>query len=322
MVALRIDRRILLSTASAVALTVTSCSTSSSEVSKSLSSADDMPTVPAAGSPVDRSEYPVGSEWRLHQSWASPESLYRSTYDLWQQGVRTCMESYGFNYQPYRYVGSDEFGTLLNPLNEAVAANWGYHEPPAPEPEDLNIDASESFFEALVGGGRCADRASAFVYDADAISAWSEAQGALTREVDEVVVDAGLSSPEISSTISTWSECMASGGYEYAAPSDAWTEFGLSPTPTQDEIAVRLADLECDRDVGLTRRRSELEQRAIEDWTLENESRLGELRVLMSAAEEEVLDLTSLMSSEGLESLPGSLPPAATVEVVPPTTPG
>lgn len=174
------------------------------------------------------------------------------------------MSAAGFDYRPVAYIDDTVSDVIVNPLNEPVAKVYGYHLPSLTEdPNDEAVIEAAGFEAALLGSDRlegqgCADRGYRFAYAFDeSEELWSELDGMLA------VIEGGALTFETTQRsrdlTDEWSRCMEARGYEYAAPLEANTEFSDDQTVGERELEVRWADLECDRDSGLTSARSAFE---------------------------------------------------------------
>ncbi len=249
--------------------------------------------------------HPVGQEWRYSFAWASPQAYYESSYQLWQLATAACMETAGFAYQPVEYVDSDAVFASLNPLNEEIATEYGYGEPPSLEPDDSSNTGDEAYFESLLSEDGCSNVALNYAFGASEALAFSD-------RFNELVVGADAATSGFETTVqgatllSEWSQCMAEDGYSYRFPGQAALEFNADAEVTDEELRVRRSDLECDQSVGLTEARSRFEQEAVQQWAEDNAEAIDEVTAILQAAQLVVADRREALAAEGpsvLESI-------------------
>lgn len=245
------------------------------------------------------SRYPVGEEWRYSFDWASPQAYYKSSYDLYQSAISACMRAAGFSYEPVAYVDSDAIYASLNPLNEEIASTYGYSSPPDAEIEDPN-SGDDAYYQALTDPDGCSNIALTYAYDGEAQSAWSDQFDPLLADADRAIL--GFESTDRGvQLLEEWSGCMAQKGYDYQTPGDAASTM---PDEVNDlSLRVRLADLACDREVGLTRERSLFEQQAIQAWADRNALAIEELESALRAAQLEVASRREALATNGASAL-------------------
>lgn len=104
----------------------------------------------------------------------------------------------------------------------------------------------------------CSEVAFKFAYDFPEAIELSELGDSLRNEVD-TGIEGFDSSPAGIAALDGWKTCMLESGYEFDRPIDANTRYSEDSSISDEEIAVRLTDLMCDRVVKLTERRSQFE---------------------------------------------------------------
>ncbi len=260
--------------------------------------------------------WPIGGEWRYGAPWASTTDLSSAEYRLWQNGIAVCMADKGFRYVPVVYIDSDDIYSILNPLN-ADWLSYGYHERPEPEPDTSDNDSQPpEFFEA---GSGCADLASAFIDDTPVSLAIATRLDAMIPDVDRAMAGYEATS-DGRAGMAEWSKCMQERGHDFASPEAAQQQFGSDSDVSDEEIAVRKADYECDKIAKLTESRSKFEAAAYASWAELNAEAIKELMDLEDKAMNEVAMLTTKLNAEGMDALtpPGSVPPVSSESTVAP----
>jgi hypothetical protein len=283
------------------------------------SSYSDRQAAPSDSS-IELSRFPVDAEWRVTEEWASPARYNELSYDLWQEAIRVCMMDQGHAYTPIEYVDFDEQVPALNPLNEEIALRVGYGDPPLAGPVDLNLSRSPGFGDALFQNPNCVEKARLFVFGAPASAEMAASQAALIDQVDGVVIEFETTN-EYAAGLDRWARCMEAAGYEYRSPAEARREFG-GPNVDDGEVDTRLADLDCDKRVGLTESRSRFQQAALQTWKTERALELAQLSALREAAERELGDLAGMLRLDGVGALPAADSDEPAVESTPPTSAG
>ncbi len=256
------------------------------------------------GAPKDAlapSEYPIGQEWRTESDWAHPVDFYKAVYDLWQSGIAACMKSRGHTYTPQPFFDDTVVNVYLNPLNRAFAETAGYHGPATPaDINDPSLD--EAFNEALSAEGGCGEQANIFAYGSEEASLYlAELQS--TLDAVEAEAFEFSSSSEFLALMSSWSACMADAGYQYESRQSASTQFSGLPSVTEEELRVRRADLECDKEVGLTARWSAYQASALESAMQTQAPQIRELQGLRRSAIDRVLERTERLNTDGVAAL-------------------
>ncbi len=229
--------------------------------------------------PTEASPFPVGMEWREKElGLDSVFDLDRRTYAEYQRRVAGCMKKDGFDYAPVQFVDERrDYYRAINPLYEPTAAKYGYHPPPSASATDSNRHVT-GFDGALDGtdvSPGCAPKAFKLVHDVvDPL--FSSAQQ-LLNSLDSAI-DGFFTSEVGRQRIDEWYKCMSATGYsEFDSPMTAQVHF-LSHDSSSVEINLRLADLQCDRSVGLTTSRSEWEGARFETWRDSSAIALAELQ--------------------------------------------
>lgn len=263
------------------------------------------------------SEYPIDREWLEYQPYT------RELGDFWhraanerQRRMAACMSARGFDYQPVVYadetVTDASWYRMLNPLNEAAARRWGYY-PGTPEPLiDPNVASHDdpAFITALHGdepprteSPGCADLAYAALADID-----DPGDGMVSTLRNQLVerlysydsTEQGIAAQQL------WLDCMAASGYRIEARDEVSSQFltaaddegSLVRQPSAPELAVRLADLECDRQHDITVDRSTWQRAVFDQWMAETAVAWNEVGVALDRASNQLAaletdDLTS-----------------------------
>lgn len=232
-------------------------------------------TPPIATPAIDREisrRLPVGLNWRQTLSFLPTTDDNRSMYLAWQSRIGVCMEARGFVYIPIEYV-DDSVVDFVSPLDEAYAHQYGYHLP-QPNIVDTNHDDSPGFARALEGTAEapgCAGEAMQHVYLEGEISEFTTELNATLSSLQSYIAKFPSSELGLSLT-AAWRGCMKDKGYSYTDQDDAGAGFSDRLTVEADELAVRSADLDCDKKVGLTEARSDFERARLSEWMSDNET--------------------------------------------------
>lgn len=265
-------------------------------------------TIPLDSIELGANQYPVGKEWRQRYTWAEHGELDRLSFELWQNGISACMTARGFDYQVVPFFDVNDLFTAINPLNLATAQVYGYHTPQNIESGLEQSDHSQSFDAVLNGSGSnpagCASLASAYAYGFPNFERWTTEQDAISSEVGALLADDATSEPS-TKYLAAWSACMRTRGYDYANPEAPLGEFSDDATVSPTELATRMADLDCDRDVGLTQSRSNREQELVSRWESANALRAHDLEILTDQVQREVATRTEQLRSQGVAVLGG-----------------
>jgi hypothetical protein len=189
-----------------------------------------------------------------------------------------------------------------------LAEEYGYHEVPmeeflevrnaseTPPPEYLEAAVGAAFLEGTTNTpGGCAGRWEAEFY----------AGVELTREEIQLISEGLRTSYKeksrltetAASAVKRWSDCMAREGYSYDAPHDALAEFTstvgnpdgrdgigwITPSPTDEEIRIAVADAQCKVETGFWDAIAVAEDEAAQEVIDSNRPQLEELRRVNSA---------------------------------------
>lgn len=248
------------------------------------------------------SRYPVGQEWRLEHDWASPADYYRGSFELYQEAIRVCMAANGFEYQPAPWYSDDIVFRVINPLNVEAAKQYGYHLPPyGASATAEHLDPSPEFSAALNEPDGCGNRAFEFSY--------GDASAEAARAFDAIIIGISEILPEFAATergieiLRAWSRCMSERGYDYTSPHQAHTTYSDRDAISDDEIRVRMADLECDLEVRLTETQSDVQMAAIESWLGEHAEAVLDYRSALDRAEHQVAQRTARLSRDSAIAL-------------------
>lgn len=215
----------------------------------------------------------VGRAWADTMAFSLSADTNARLYAVWQTAMAQCMRERGFpDHQPVVYPPNAPFQDRVNPLDRDYAEVMGYHELPA-EPVDPNT-YTDATYAALEGEDGCAE------------VAWDSTFGRLTYYFDEndrlragvaSAITGFETSDEGSEVADEWSTCMkANGRSGFDSPSDAVRMYADDPHVTDDEIATRLIDLDCNLAVGYTQTQHEWEQTQLDAWQLTEQEAIGE----------------------------------------------
>mgnify|MGYP003117357436 CR=1 FL=1 len=222
---------------------------------------------------ITASVYPVGQEWRERVPVENElDEMSAVAYNAWQRRISACMSDRGFTRAPRVYFDEKrtEFFRAVNPLNESVAQLFGYHAPDLPPPPVTADDDEESleYLEALDGTDTdqstgCGAVTKPAVYDlVEPVAADAQA---LLNDLD-ARIDGYWSSDLARSTLAEWTSCMNTQGFSAESPEELAVRFAGADEVSTEELQVRLTDLDCDREVGLTQQRSTWESDRVDEW--------------------------------------------------------
>jgi len=231
-------------------------------------------------SSVDVPEFPIARNWRRYLEFIPTLEQDKLLYTATQAGIAKCMADAGYQYSQGRYI-DDRWMDEFNPLNSEWASQFGYHVPTVEEEQPSNTGEGQpaGFAEKLEGD--CAKEGWAKTYNAEIVSQY-------VALVDEVLnspsgimatTDRAGKSAVIGAT-GLWSKCMAEKGVKASRPDDLLNIYSGKGTISEEELRVRLLDIGCDKDSGLTANRSNAERTALEQWLSSNSSTIEKMTVL------------------------------------------
>jgi len=280
----------------------------SADAPGSTMSSPSLPSAPTTTATSNQaSQHPVLYEWREYIGMDALNDLFDRTYVEYQRHIQICMLERGFEYLPIQSIQSEvDSRRALNPLNEAVASEWGYHLPPNTQEGiiDNNIH-SPAFDEALDGADYndpgpgqstlpstglpgCAQQAAKLVF-------------AITEPVSQVAqellnslydaVDGYQTTPEGQGVVAAWAQCMQDRGFDLKSPQEGTDRFAGAAEVTSEELATRAADLQCDRITGLTEAQSAWERQRFERWQQDFAAQWNDFTQLIDAATQALDDL-------------------------------
>ena len=222
-------------------------------------------------------EFPIDNNWRESLEFMPSEAQNKALYDTWQSGMTSCMASLGRNFQAGNFFG-DLVVVRQNPLNRDLAELVGYHEPSnfaGPQPANTDEKDPEGYAADLEGANGCAGQAAKKTYDL--VSSYTERIDGVLQDIMRELADVGNAAQ--TPFVAAWSDCMKRANHPFATPHDASTKYSGTEKVTEVEIRVRLADLVCDKEVGLTAARSRAQRAALDAWMTKNSTVIDELRV-------------------------------------------
>jgi len=235
-------------------------------------------------------EFPIDNNWRESLEFMPSEAQNKALYDAWQSGMASCMASLGRNFQAGNFYG-DLVVDRQNPLNRDLAALVGYHEPSIfayPQPTNTDANDPEGYAADLEGANGCAGQAAKKTYDL--VSFYTERIDGVLQDIMRELADVGDAAQ--APLVAAWSDCMKRGGHPFATPHDASTKYSDTEKVTEAEIRIRLADLDCDKEVGLTASRSRAQRTALDAWMTKNSTMMDELRVGKASFDSVVAELS------------------------------
>jgi len=189
-----------------------------------------------------------------------------------QRAIAECMSASGFDYLPPVVQPSNdtEFERARNPLNRTYAAVSGYHLPTFDAPFVDNNSHTAPFDLALFGpddgqNGGCLAHGSAEVKEL-ASGLLEELQSLLNLLAE--ATEGFFESEDGRNLTADWGACMRTHGYPFSSQPAAAAAFDDGPV-SDEEIVVRLVDLDCDVALGVTAARSAWERQRFEEWVAE-----------------------------------------------------
>jgi len=239
--------------------------------------------VPPSGGSVPTAapaDYPVGQEWRPTYGFFLAADDEARVHNLWQAAIGQCMEARGAEYTPL--PAPQDQTVLPNPLDEQVASTMGYHWGSMPgdtNPNDARVNADAGYAALLEGDGShigCVAAGTTYVYGSGD-SSYIDGLNALSASMQEAQARWSNSEERVD-LVGRWSRCMANAGYSFTSPDEARGVFSEKPTVSAIEIATRMADLACDRSIGLTVARSKGERVDLEAWAVKNEGAIETIK--------------------------------------------
>ncbi|MFI9325340.1 hypothetical protein ACIGXI_36970 [Kitasatospora aureofaciens] len=126
---------------------------------------------------------------------------------------------------------------------DPAAAEYGYHNAPAPDDDKLPSDSLGSLPDA--------ERATVYGCRKDAetrLSGGAEfGTSALGEQINSASYKKAVDDDRVKAAFAAWSGCMKTAGHDYATPIDAYNDphWRGSPTADQQELATVRADVDC-----------------------------------------------------------------------------
>lgn len=231
-------------------------------------------------SSVDIPEFPVARNWRRYLEFIPSLEQDKLLYSATQAGMAKCMSNAGYQYTPGHYI-DDRWMDEFNPLNAEWASQFGYHVPTAEEEQPSNTGEGQpkGFTEKLEGD--CAKEGWAKTYNAEIVSQYVALVDEVLNSSNGIMAttDRAGKSAVIEAT-GLWSQCMAEKGVKASKPDDLLNKYSGKGTISEEELRVRLLDIGCDTDSGLTASRSNAERTALEQWLRSNSSTIEKMTAL------------------------------------------
>jgi hypothetical protein len=235
---------------------------SPSELIPASSTPTSEPTPSFRGSDLETSLPLVGRAWLDSMEFSLDRRTNARIYDVWQAAIASCMHDRGLDYEPVPYPENGSYEDQVNPLDRAYATVMGYHPLPA-APVDPNISTEAT----ATAAGDCSNAVypSTFGrlgnYSADADQLRSDLANTVT----------GFEADDASHAVTqAWAHCMGNAGYTYRSRKDPIAHYQEAVTITENEIATRLVDLDCDIEVGYTQAQHDWEAPRVAEWETSN----------------------------------------------------
>lgn len=186
------------------------------------------------------------------------------------EAVQECMDGFGVAFE-YDFVPvpaeNRDYDRLFGILDLGMAQEYGYR-----VPGDVILESGESVESGKPAGHTPVDEKTMSLLDGDVSTMRGEAvpRGGCLGQARESVGDDGVlqglyeaavnyslgqsdRDPRVLEGFVTWSKCMAERGLSYATPMDAINDPSwATPTATEKEVEVAVADVECKQATNLT----------------------------------------------------------------------
>ena len=113
---------------------------------------------------------------------------------------------------------------------------------------------------------------------------------ALLNDLD-ARIDGYWSSDLARSTLAEWTSCMNTQGFSAESPEELAVRFAGADDVSTEELQVRLTDLDCDREVGLTQQRSTWESDRVDEWASDTAAAWADLEPRIAQVSAEITAL-------------------------------
>ncbi|GAA3499867.1 hypothetical protein GCM10019016_069720 [Streptomyces prasinosporus] len=191
--------------------------------------------------------------------------------------MKGCLEARGVRWSPRAPVGAAEMDPpnrrRYGVIEEAVAREFGFHAPPEAEAEvrfttarqRRSASLSDSEVRAAYGStgtGGCWGKAHEELRDGVAESDYDVLNKYSRKSFEDSQRDG-----EVRAVFRSWSACMAKSGFRYRDPVAVVNDprWSASPSPSDHEIKVALADVRCKEETGVVAVWSAVETRIQRD---------------------------------------------------------
>lgn len=291
----------------ALALTATNCGSGAEPPAASAGSVSDIsadvvvsPSATVAGPGLQFDDLPpIDREVIARAGVSHPEDLIDLEYQIFSSMLTDCMAERGFEFDRGPRPGLiDPLGHRpRHPLDVEYALKYGYRAAPRP-PSPMNdlANSDTDFFDALFDlfdkdqSSGCFEQVARFVNDETGSLQLADDITALRQSPLEDMAG-WQTTAEYQQLIAEWSGCMKGQGYEFNTPSDALGSAGDEGPAPQEEIALRLADIECDRSAGLTAGRSQYESGVVGIWADESADAIKAMAERVDEVSRQLIDL-------------------------------
>jgi hypothetical protein len=263
-------------------------------------SSDDTKNSPLIPDGADKpTEYPINQEWLDTVPWGNMRDFLLSGYATWQEGIHACMAQRGFIYEVYQAAPFNTF-RFLNPLNESAARKWGYHTPRDPKLNEINVGKGEAFENAINKEETgCGDIAYKYAY-LGVVATYEEMA---TKTSPSMQLMGWRESAEGLQVFKDWSSCMKESGYQFQTPSDAALKYSDLEKISEEELQVRMVDMECNKKVELTKKESADQKKKFDVWQEQNAEAIKELEKMAVVASKEIVARRDRLTREGAKAL-------------------
>lgn len=252
----------------------------------------------APASPDDQGELsgPLSIAEILPPSPSTSEVIWVASELLKQR----CMAERGFDYDPLPSPGYEQSWATQRDaqlMTAERAATIAYHHALMGDPPELQAAYVE--LEQRAGDAAYLSALGAQPGEANELGCSHVAREALDVGIDlssddfnqiigdaeQQVFDAVASDPDHRAALGAWASCMATGGYAYESPDDAFADpqWTTTPEPSDLERNTALHDASCRDQSGLNRALREAQHHAVSSWIDANPAIVEGLRDAESA---------------------------------------
>ncbi|ARF83315.1 hypothetical protein ACIG0C_33305 [Kitasatospora aureofaciens] len=188
----------------------------------------------------------------IEQYVLTPAENAELTHATWVLAA-DCIQHHGITFPtPAALTGlrsGSEVPRRYGPADPAAAAKYGYHNPPAPDGNNVPTDNLSSL--------PTAQRTTVFSCHQDAQTRLTGGatfgSSPIGEQINSRSYTKAADDDRVKAAFTAWSACMKNAGYTYASPIDAYNDPHWQGTSTagQQEIATAQADIACKQQTNL-----------------------------------------------------------------------